>query len=294
MKKICCKHSAYSSENGETASIVDTMGAEGVGIYWLIREHAARHGGHFAESMIVPMALIWKVKPEHISRILHEKFFLDELAKGFANLDVNKDLDTYERRANSGRTASVKRRAKIHETVDDTVHETVETPTHSYESIKSNMYSGNSPERPIYGDLFGTEDDDTSSVSSSSNSTLLDTAAPAQKPKKRKKHIYTPEFEAVHKSYGSRSGKLADFKAWEKLTSEEQAAAAAYIPTYLCDPLGGMNPQYRKGMAVYLNEHVWEGKPILAATSTDETPEETEDDKKRQAELDALLDGESE
>lgn len=67
-------------------------------------------------------------------------------------------------------------------------------------------------------------------------STLSERAEGKDAPKEPRKarNTYTPAFEAFWKAYPSTVGqsKLDGFKAWQKLTTEQQAQAAASLPSY--------------------------------------------------------------
>ena len=65
-------------------------------------------------------------------------------------------------------------------------------------------------------------------------STLLEIPASPTRKRRNAKNAYTPEFEAFWKAYPSTEGqaKLDGFKAWQKLSPDQQFQAMASVPAY--------------------------------------------------------------
>lgn len=93
------------------------------------------------------------------------------------------------------------------------------------------------------------------------------------KPKstKRPKNAYTPEYEAFWKAYPSTEGqsKLDGFKAWQKLSPEQQTQAMASLPSYaaLLQKSDGRAVKHVQG---YLNGRMFESFAAASVVEDDE------------------------
>lgn len=111
------------------------------------------------------------------------------------------------------------------------------------------------------------EDTNVSSLSEPAVSDLVRTKAG-----KRKAGTYSPEYETLWKAYPSTVGqsKLDGFKAWQKLTADQQAQAMASLPAYAA--LLKANPtRVVKHVQGYLNGRMFESFAATAATEDEPT-----------------------
>lgn len=94
--------------------------------------------------------------------------------------------------------------------------------------------------------------------------------APEPKAEKRSRNAYSADYEALWKAYPSTEGqsKLNGFKAWKKLTAEQQAQAVASLPSY-ADLLKRNPDRPVKHVQGYLSGRMFETMGTASVTELD-------------------------